>query len=706
MENEKNIKLSIISDTHILARELMADNKEFNMAIKYDRKFLVEGKGLLKEALKLSSLNDSKYILIPGDLTKDGEKLSHLETKEILKTWIDEDTSRRIFLIPGNHDINNKQAFDYKNLKNTDYISPKDFFEIYNFLYKDKVLEFYKDTDIFKSYLDFINKKYNRNFDNSYYGQGYGSYFARINTNLKEKNSLTLIFLDTSIYSCDYEQNHKDAKNNVVGALDKNLIKWAIEKIDEAKKRADMVFVISHHAFIPNFRDQRLVLGPFIIKNWNEKYKDCDPRINDKLPIEILADMGVKFLFTGHLHENGTAKYKSVLGNEIFNIQTGSTVTYPLPIRHLNVLDDIKEFQGFSLDSKTQLIKSFTFTNLSGEKIKIDNSIAYALKNQLSLKDVLFNYVHSMAKNPLISEMDIKKFALERLNSNLKIKLPENGYINELLKIYKNKFPIHVKKLGFVNILEADGEIFIKIDSYKSHALIKAKNLEECLEILIRQFEEKIMTTDNIIYYYDKIMKKGLSMKISKDGKSLYDFSNYIYQYKALDEKTTPSFVVEFMAKLNNPDYSITDEVIDYCHDEINEIFEFLTKSIRFEIEGSKDDFFDKLVSIKGLFFRSLIRYLKRKSNTLFDLLTFISKFILKKRNVQGVDLARYIVNYKKVTSIKQNIGKKMFGRANLRSYIIDLVKSINNEVIETYENEDLNERDHYFSYVEYEDEK
>ncbi|MFR2717337.1 MAG: hypothetical protein ACLTA5_08915 [Anaerococcus obesiensis] len=46
-----------------------------------------------------------------------------------------------------------------------------------------------------------------------------------------------------------------------------------------------------------------------------------------------------------------------------------------------------------------------------------------------------------------------------------------------------------------------------------------------------------------------------------------------------------------------------------------------------------------------------------------------------------------------------------MLGRANLRSYIIDLVKSINNEVIETYENEDLNERDHYFSYVEYEDE-
>ncbi|MDU4378531.1 MAG: metallophosphoesterase [Anaerococcus vaginalis] len=705
MENNKKISLSILSDIHILARSLMANNKEFNMAIKYDRKFLVEGEGLLKKSLELASLNDSKYIIIPGDLTKDGEKKSHLEVMEILKSWTYENPQRKIFLIPGNHDINNKQAFDYKNLKKTDYIEPREFFEIYDFLYKDKVLEFYKNSNIFKSHLDFVNKKFNRDFKYSYYCQGYGSYLARIDNNLENKNSLTLLFIDTSIYSCDYEQNHKDGKTNVVGALDKNVMKWAIEKIDEAKSRKDMIFVISHHAFIPNFRDQRLVLGPFIIKNWNEKYIDDDPRINDKLPIEVLADMGIKFLFTGHLHENGTAKYKSGLGNEIFNIQTGSTVTYPLPIRHINVLDDIEEFNGFSVDLKTQLIKSFSYENLSGETIKIENSIAYALENQLSLKDVLFNYVHSMAKNPMISEMDIKKFLIDRINTALKINLPKKGYIGEILKFYKDKFPIHIEKLGFINIFDADGEMFIKIDSYRSHAIIKAKDLEECLEILIEQFEEKIMTTDNIIYYYDKLMKKGISMPISKDGHSLYDFSNYIYQYKALDEKTTPSYVVEFMAKLNNPNYSITDQIIDYCQDEINEIFEFLTKNIRFEIDGSKDKFFNKLVAIKGIFFNSSLRYLKRKSNNLFDLLTFISKFILKKRRVEGVDLAKYIVNYKKITNIKQNLGKKMLGRANLRSYIIDLVKSINNEVIETYENEDLNERDHYFSYVEYEDE-
>src|SRR5690625_2299477 len=137
----------------------MADNKEFNMAVRYDRKFLVEGIGLLKKALKLASQNESSYLLIPGDLTKDGELLSHLEVRDILKSWLDEDKDRRIFLIPGNHDINNYQAYDYKNLKPDQNITPKEFFEIYDFSYKENVLNLYKDSPYFKNHLKNINKK-------------------------------------------------------------------------------------------------------------------------------------------------------------------------------------------------------------------------------------------------------------------------------------------------------------------------------------------------------------------------------------------------------------------------------------------------------------------------------------------------------------------------------------------------------------------
>lgn len=706
MNIDKNkIGFTLISDTHILARELMDDNREFNMAVKYDRKFLVEGQGLLKKALELATINGSKYLLIPGDLTKDGEKKSHLEIAKILKDWKEKDKDRRIFLISGNHDINNNQAYDYKNLKKAETIEPKDFINIYDFAFCENILSFYRDSLFFKQRLENVNKTYNRKIEDTYYCQGYLSYSARIDPLLQNKNSISLIFLDSSIYSIDHEQNHRDRKNNVVGVIDKNLMKWTLIEIEKAKKRKDMIFVFSHHALIPNFRDQRLVLGPFVIKNWNKKYEDSDPKINGKLPIEVLADSKVKFVFTGHLHENGTAKYKSKLENEIFNIQTGSTVTYPLPIREINVYDDIQEFKGFALTMKTQLIKSFEFTNLRDEDIKIENSIKYALENQLSLRDVLFNYIHSMAQNSVLSNMKVKDLLIENLSKNLNVKLSKDTYIEDLFISYEDRFPIHIDKFGDLSLIKSDGEIFLKINSYRSQALIKSEDLKEAIDILIEQFEEKIMKPDHIIYYYDKLMKKGLSMPISEKYKeTLYDFSNYIYQYKALDENTTPSYVVEFIAKLNNPNYSITDEIIDYCEDEINEIFDFLTTNIIFEKDGSKDRFFDLLFTTRGLFFSTLVAYIKRKSNNLNQLLTFIAKFVLKKRFVKGVDIAKFIVSYKKVTRLKENMGEKILGRANLRSYIIDLVKSINREVIETYENEDLNERDHYFSYVEYED--
>ena len=704
-KDKKNIGFTIISDCHILSRKLMSDNKEFNMAVRYDRKFLVEGIGLLKKALKLASQNESSYLLIPGDLTKDGELLSHLEVRNILKSWLDKDKDRRIFLIPGNHDINNYQAYDYKNLKPAQNISPKDFFDIYDFSYKKNVINFYKDSPYFKNHLKNINKKYKREKKYSYYGQGYLSYVARLDENLENENSISLIFLDSSIYSCDWEQNNKDGKNNVVGALDKNLMKWALDEIALAKKRKDMIFVIAHHALIPNFRNQKLVLGPFIIKNWNKAYEDVDKRIDGKLPIEALANEDVKFVFTGHLHENGTAKYKSPKDNEIFNIQTGSTVTYPLPIRQIYAYDDTDEFSGFSLSMKTQLIKSFDFINLKGEKVEVKNSIKYALENQLSLRDVLFNYVHSMAQNPIISDMNVKDFILDNLSSILNIDLKDKGYMYQILNKFKGYFPFHINKFGDFDYRKENDDYFIETSAYKSKALIKLDDLEECLEILIKQFEEKIMIGDNIVYYYDKLMKKALSMPINRTKThSLYDFSNYIYQYQ--DEDTIPSYVVEFLARLNNPEFSISDAIISYCEDEINEIFVFLTKNIKFKIDGSKDKFFDKLFTSEGLFLTSALKYIKKRSDNLYDLLTFIAKFILKKTSVKGVDIAKFLASYKRVRNIKENVGKRMLGRANLRSYIIDLVKSINQEVVDTYENEDLNERDNYFAYVEYEDKK
>lgn len=47
-----------------------------------------------------------------------------------------------------------------------------------------------------------------------------------------------------------------------------------------------------------------------------------------------------------------------------------------------------------------------------------------------------------------------------------------------------------------------------------------------------------------------------------------------------------------------------------------------------------------------------------------------------------------------------------MFGQSSLRKFVIDVVNSMSEEMVEVYQNEDLNELEKYFNYIEYDDSK
>lgn len=703
---EKTFSISIISDPHVLAKNLMVDSKDFYTFTKFDRKLLIESEDLLTEALNLSE--DSKYVILPGDLTKDGEELSHMRVSSILEKWLDENPGKQMFVLPGNHDINNTKSFDYRENKKTANISPNDFLKIYDFTFKNKnILEFYKDTNIFSSYLATINAKYDREDSCKYYAQGYLSYVARLEKEKNEDYGLTIICLDTAIYSCDNETVHKDKRGNVPGYISENLMIWTANKIDEAKKRKDMILIFGHHAIIPNFRNSKLVFSPFIIKNWHTKYKSEDTRLNGKTPVEVLADQKVKFVFTGHLHENGTSKFTSSNKNEIFDIQTGSPVTYPLPIRKIKITDDLNDYSGFSLDVKTQLIKSFRYMNLKGEEVDVDNATLYTLRSQLTLNDVIFNYAKTEFSKPEFYNMDMKREILDFLSSKLSIKLEDTGYVNELFLQILKYFPIKIKKFGTLYVSLVDEEFALVLKSYNSTVTMKASDIEAAFENILNQVEEKIFTQENLLRYYDLLVKKILSMPLSEDGtKTVYDFANYIYQYKALDEEERPKFVDDFINKLNDPNFNLIDTGLDYAKDEINEVYNDIGTQIVFEIDGSKKVFFRQLIKQKGFVSNIALLFLIYKLNNLKDFIDLIAKPALKIKHADGIHLAKYIAHSKKVTTLKQDYSKKMFGTRSLRQYAIKLVESMSNELVDQYENEDFNELDHYFNYIEYKSNK
>lgn len=705
MQEKNSFIFSIISDTHVLARELMVDSEDFETFTKFDRKLLVESEALLQKSLDLLTQRGSSYLLLTGDLTKDGEKISHIKVRKMLKAWKEEDDQRKIFILPGNHDLNNTKSFDYRLKKVTENINPEDFLKIYDFCFEGfDELSMYKDSPIFKAYLESVNQTYKRDKKAQAYAHGYLSYMARIKQDGKQTNGISVLALDTSIYSCDFETNHQDFKENVPGYLEKNQMIWAADMISKAKARKDLIILIGHHAIIPNFRNQELVFGPFIIKNWAQKYESDDPRINDKTPIEVLDDMGAKFVFTGHLHENGTAKFKSPQGNEIFNIQTGSIVTYPLPIRHIRIVDDVKEFSGFSLDVRTEFIKDFAFTNLKGQDEVVTDATLYTLENQLSLNDVVFNFVRTLANKPEIYNMDIKKEALKYGSTLLKKDLPETGYLNEIFPMILSYFPRKIKRVQIsTTVHKKDFAILVKFMG--SRILLTTPALEDALENLIGQVEDKIISKENIIETYELLVKKLFSMPLDDSStETIYDFLNYIYQYKALDEEERPAFIDKFIEKLNDPDYNIIDQVLAYTKDEINTVYDQVLTSIVFEKNGSKKNFFDDLLIYKGLSANFAIFALEKKLSNMKDLVNLLARPLFGKKEIEGVDLASYILHHRKFTSARNTYSAKMFGTGSLRKYTIDLIMSMSNEVIDRYQNEDFNELDHYFNYVEYDE--
>lgn len=710
-EREKNFiedfDISIISDPHVLAGELMGPSESFIKELKVERKLVVESEGLFRRGLEIVDRAGSNYLILPGDMVKEGEYKSHKLVASYLRDWKSKDPRRKIFLTPGNHDINCHRAYDFSKDQKTKNVSPKEFEEIYNFIYEDdSILEFYRDSQIFKNYLDFVNKKYNRDVEYSYYAHGYFSYVARIKKDYIDDNGLSLIILDTSIYSADREEKYRDGRENIPGSITKEEIKWMLEKIEEAKKRKDMVIVVAHHALLPNFRNQELAFSPFIIKEWRDKFEDEDPRIDAKTPIEILADSGVKFVFTGHLHENGTAKYTSEIGNIIYDIQTGSTITYPLPIRHIKINNKTSTDHGFEVFVTTELIDNFSFTDYNGEEEIIEDAILHTMTNQLSLKEVIHNYIRIQANNPLFDNMDYKKIIIDNLRSKTGMDIPYQGYMNKIVfpKIAEY-FPIYSRYIGRIVISNLNYEYEFRVKALMNTLFIKARNIEDAIDIIISQ-AEKILSPHFVITAMDKISSKIFAMPIDDKGHTFYDFCNYIYQYRSTSDENRPSYITEMIDNINDPDYDIINIVLDYAASEINEVFDTVTGAIILERNGSKKEFFESLIQTKGFPVNFAYKYLIGRVDTLRDLLDFFSRFITKKSSITGVDLAKTIAHSRAVRRAKMNISDKFFGQKSLRVFILALIGEMNEEMTTIYQNADLNEIDHYFNYIEYDDTK
>ena len=114
-----SLKMAVISDVHLMAPSLLKqDGKALDDYIANDRKLLREGPGLVREAFARIVEEAPDVLLISGDLTKDGETVSHLYLRDSCLAEVRR-AGIRVFVVPGNHDVNNPHAVEFDGDRST-----------------------------------------------------------------------------------------------------------------------------------------------------------------------------------------------------------------------------------------------------------------------------------------------------------------------------------------------------------------------------------------------------------------------------------------------------------------------------------------------------------------------------------------------------------------------------------------------------------
>lgn len=93
----------VISDLHFYDTSLGTEGNAFQDYLDNDRKLLVLSDEIIKTAMEKAD-----FVLVAGDLTKDGEELCHQGIARHLQTLVK--SGKKVFVVPGNHDINNLES--------------------------------------------------------------------------------------------------------------------------------------------------------------------------------------------------------------------------------------------------------------------------------------------------------------------------------------------------------------------------------------------------------------------------------------------------------------------------------------------------------------------------------------------------------------------------------------------------------------------
>lgn len=373
------VRFGVISDIHYLAPSLKGDNEVWDEFVYNKHKEYNDLDSLLNNALdgvmRNAVENGENYLLLPGDLTKDGEYESHVALAERLEKF-EEETGIPVLVIPGNHDINNSNAVTFENgiKEPTRVTTPEDFREIYADLGFDLADSFFVPEEGKKG--------------------GMLSYAATL-------GNYRLIAIDSCMYS---EDNGAEGNEHMTdGRIADGLLEWIVAECEKAQEQGLTIIGMQHHNLVPHSNIEEATLWAFVVQNWLEV-------------ADTYADAGMHYVFTGHLHANNVAKHVSDNGEAVYDILTPTLTGFP---NYYRIVDFVSDGKTTTMDMQSLDIDKY-------QPIVSDDGTVY---------DSPFKYTYSFDRT--FGEGGLKEFVMGLLRPLVNDYFPaiqEAGGLLEFLK--------------------------------------------------------------------------------------------------------------------------------------------------------------------------------------------------------------------------------------------------------------------------------
>ena len=228
-----------------------------------------ESKAIITAFLEKAAKDDSKALLVAGDLTDTGLESEMVALAEMFRIF-ENQTGKQIYVVPGNHDVTKNPASKF--------------------------------AEIFAEF-------------------GYNEAIAKDSNSTSYVADLPDDYRLIAIDSTGYQQGG--------ACIDSARLEWIRQQAEKAQQDGKKAVAMLHHNILPHLVLIDIV-HPTAVVDKSLGLKD------------MFAKYGVKYIFTGHSHENDIASYTSENGEVIYDIETGSMCLYPSVYRTVSLGDKVE----------------------------------------------------------------------------------------------------------------------------------------------------------------------------------------------------------------------------------------------------------------------------------------------------------------------------------------------------------------------------